>query len=94
MGHSGCLAKCCRKLFKKTISTDRSAMIANGKGAQTHLVRMLSGPFEGYPQMPFRGPYATRRKSKRSRIGSTRVPRIALDAILSKTIARPWMNFV
>ena len=35
------------------------AMIANGKGAQTNLVRILSGPFGGYPQMPFRGPYAS-----------------------------------
>jgi hypothetical protein len=35
------------------------AMIANGKGAQTNLVRILSGPFGGYPQMPFRGTYAT-----------------------------------
>ncbi len=36
-------------------------MIANGKGAQTYLVRILSGPLvkEGYPQMPFGGPYAT-----------------------------------
>lgn len=40
--------------------------VGNGKADETHLVRLLSGPIddEDLPQMPFRGPAATRDQIK------------------------------